>query len=546
MNQAVRNEHLAVRQELMDVSRGNLTEARDRLENYWNNAGRLFETNSLPAPALFAAAIRAHVADAVVCLDADGKPIYPDLNFRPQPGEVFPEALALQAQARSLLATSRQAAAIAVVTNSLVQPRFLHATDAEGRLIVPSAELMACENGGPPALLEPLSAQLLDYSNNMPAPQRRFLMQRVARLFPRAPVFPTLAGEELAARYLEARPPDIWAFPAAGGRVLLLFDHNSLRDRWQAVLGTNIVLLPPGQDTRDYLLAIAAGGHQPGWQLALAAGGNRLFDDAAEARIASYVWIGILALTAVAALALLAVRLIRKQAAVARLRNDLLANVTHELKTPLSSMRLLVDTLLNAPQIHEETARQYLQLIAQENLRLSRLIDNFLAFSRMERNKCAFDFTQTSPSAIVDSAASAVRERFLAAGCQFDAQAAAGLPAISADAAAMVTALLNLLDNAFKYSGERKEIRLRADAREGTVTFAVQDNGIGLAPREIKRIFKRFYQVDQRLARTGGGCGLGLSIVQFIVLAHQGDIRVESEPGRGSTFFITIPALLTP
>jgi two-component system sensor histidine kinase SenX3 len=74
------------------------------------------------------------------------------------------------------------------------------------------------------------------------------------------------------------------------------------------------------------------------------------------------------------------------------------------------------------------------------------------------------------------------------------------------------------------------------------VDFAVADNGIGVAPREIKRIFKRFYQVDQRLARTGGGCGLGLSIVQFIVTAHQGTVRVESEPGRGSTFTISIPA----
>jgi signal transduction histidine kinase len=205
-------------------------------------------------------------------------------------------------------------------------------------------------------------------------------------------------------------------------------------------------------------------------------------------------------------------------------------------------MRLLVDTLLNAPSLHEPTAREYLQLIATENRRLSRLIDNFLAFSRMERNKHAFDFAATAPSQIVDSAAAAVHERFQPPDCRFQAQVAPDLPAITADADALVTALINLLDNAYKYSGDLKEITLRVEARHGNVTFAVSDNGIGLAPRETKRIFKRFYQVDQRLARTGGGCGLGLSIVRFIVTAHRGTVWVESEPGRGSTFIISIPA----
>jgi signal transduction histidine kinase len=197
---------------------------------------------------------------------------------------------------------------------------------------------------------------------------------------------------------------------------------------------------------------------------------------------------------------------------------------------------------LNSPTLDEQTARQYLQLIAGENLRLSRLIDNFLAFSRMERNKQAFEFSETRPQQIVESAAGAVRERFNTPDCSFQAEVAPDLPAIFADTDALVTAVVNLLDNAYKYSGEPKEIQLRAGAKNGQVVFSVTDNGIGLAPRETRRIFKRFYQVDQRLARAGGGCGLGLSIVQFIVTAHHGTVGVESEPGRGSTFTISIPA----
>jgi signal transduction histidine kinase len=120
---------------------------------------------------------------------------------------------------------------------------------------------------------------------------------------------------------------------------------------------------------------------------------------------------------------------------------------------------------------------------------------------------------------------------------------AADLPSIRGDVDALVTALLNLLDNAWKYTGDKKHIVLRTEAHNGSVCFSVEDNGIGLTPREEKRVFRRFYQVDQGLSRSAGGCGLGLSIVQSIVEAHRGSVRVESEPGRGSTFTIEIPAL---
>jgi signal transduction histidine kinase len=134
-----------------------------------------------------------------------------------------------------------------------------------------------------------------------------------------------------------------------------------------------------------------------------------------------------------------------------------------------------------------------------------------------------------------------VRERFNTPGCQFETQIVPDLPPVVADADALVTAVVNLLDNAYKYSGDEKQITLSARAENGSVFFAVKDNGIGLSPRDTKRIFKRFFQVDQRLSRSGGGCGLGLSIVKFIVTAHHGSVRVESQPGRGSTFTISLP-----
>ncbi len=112
---------------------------------------------------------------------------------------------------------------------------------------------------------------------------------------------------------------------------------------------------------------------------------------------------------------------------------------------------------------------------------------------------------------------------------------------VRADEDALVTALLNLLDNANKYTPGEKHIALRTTCRNGHVVFAVEDNGIGIAPREQRKIFRRFYQVDRRLARESGGCGLGLSIVDFIVRAHGGRVEVESQPGKGSTFSVVMP-----
>ena len=216
--------------------------------------------------------------------------------------------------------------------------------------------------------------------------------------------------------------------------------------------------------------------------------------------------------------------------------------VTHELKTPLASMRVLIDTLLDS-HLNQQTTREYLQLVATENARLSRLIENFLTFARLEQGKRTFNFSPLPARQVVDAVVDAVRERLSAPGCRFEVQAAPDLPSILADPDAITTAIINLLDNAWKYSGDIKHIVLRAVGEDGRVEFAVQDNGIGIAPRETRRIFQSFYQVDQRLSRGGSGCGLGLSIVQSIVSAHDGHVSVSSEPGCGSTFTISLPAV---
>jgi signal transduction histidine kinase len=254
-----------------------------------------------------------------------------------------------------------------------------------------------------------------------------------------------------------------------------------------------------------------------------------------------YLWTGLAGLATMLLLGFLAMRLTRRQLALARLKTDLTALVSHELKTPLSSMRVFVDTLLQEDRPHSDRTRDYLQLIAQENERLSRLIEQFLCFSRLERKRNHFNFAVVPPGEVIETAATALRHRLQSPDCRFSLEIDRQLPTIRADASALSTALINLLENACKFSGEKKEIILRARANNGHVIFSVQDNGPGIPPREAKRIFHPFYQVDQRLARASGGVGLGLSIVQQIVTAHGGRTTVESQPGRGSSFSIIVP-----
>jgi signal transduction histidine kinase len=409
---------------------------------------------------------------------------------------------------------------------------------------------------------ERLRKATLDYDNStLSAPQRHFLLRQLHRLHPEAETGALLAAEDLADQYVSAGPiqfgesglratstPGVWQFASAHGCVLLLHRTEGLLARVRT--GTvaqllppdlNLTLLPPGEEAAGFFPSLPASPLLPGWRLTLALKDQRLFDTAAEHRVAAYVWTGALVVAAVVVLASMALGLVRRQTALTQLRNDLVANVTHELKTPLASMRLLVDTLLGSESLHPPAVRDYLQLIAQENLRLSRLIDNFLAFSRMERNRYKFDFQPVPAAEIVEAAAVAVRKRFREAGCRFEIHPAAQLPSVMADSAALVTVLVNLLDNAFKYSGDGKQITLAAEAADGRVCFTVADNGIGLSPRDSRRIFKRFYRVPG-VDQAGGGCGLGLSIVDFIVRAHRGSVSVQSRLGRGSTFTVEIPA----
>ena len=279
-----------------------------------------------------------------------------------------------------------------------------------------------------------------------------------------------------------------------------------------------------------------------GWNVEIHFGDVDIFEKTAERQKVVYIWAGFLAIAVMVAAGLLAARVVGKQIKTNKLKNDFIATVSHELKTPLASMRVLVDTLLEGSYRNQQQVTEYLELVSKENERLTGLIDNFLTFSRMERNKQAFAMARTSPAAIARDAAEAVKTKFSKGKCSFDVNITDDLPDVLADGDAMVTVLVNLLDNAYKYSYDNKQIELRVSSENNSVCFCVSDNGAGMSRRSVKKIFKRFYQVDRSLARHAEGCGLGLSIAKFIVDAHKGSIAVSSKPGEGSVFTVKLPA----
>jgi signal transduction histidine kinase len=605
MGAAMRNERFAARQRLAEVYRGQLSSFQAQLDQYWKaTASQLEERARTSSPATaFARSVQSSLVDSVIVFDDQGDIAYPnkprkfeldtaqfgakwagasqlEYGRKDLPGaakvyhaiateatNVNVAARALQAEARCLLQAGRNSEAVRLVTDVLAAGPYDNVADRQGRLIVANAELMALEvlkeEGSPQlqAAAHRLQRRVLDYSNSaLAAPQRRFLIRELQRLWPEAEL-PTLGAEELAAEFAMREPvfttnvalgstvlPNVWQFATPGRRVLALLRTEKVLASVPAAAtsyplpaDTQIALLPPGVDVDAAFVSVPAGPRLPGWRLGLSLKDNDLFRNTSGTAL--YFWTAILVLAVIAVLTLVTIRVVRRQTILARLKNDLAATVSHELKTPLSTTRVLVDTLLDAKELNDQTAREYLRLIAQENERLSRLVQNFLSFSRVEKKKYAFEFSPVCPAEIAVAAATTLRERLEAAGCRFELQVEDNVPGIMADADALTTAIINLLDNAQKYSEDIKHIVLNVRAENGRVIFAVKDNGIGIAARDVKKIFRPFYQSDRHLSRKGSGCGLGLSIVESIVSAHGGTVSVVSEPGCGSTFSISLPGV---
>ena len=232
---------------------------------------------------------------------------------------------------------------------------------------------------------------------------------------------------------------------------------------------------------------------------------------------------------------------VRRELHLARLKSDFVANVSHELKTPLALIRLFAETLELGRVPSEEKAHQYYRVINKESHRLTQLINNILDFSRIEAGRKEYRFAPTDVARVVRDVIESYRFQIEQQGFELKVDVAEDLPQVPADEEALGQAVINLVNNAIKYSREAKTIHIQVRRDGPRIVVSVTDRGIGIPRGEHKKIFDKFYRGEDSLVHETKGSGLGLALVRHIMEAHGGSVEVESAPGKGSTFTLILP-----
>ena len=368
--------------------------------------------------------------------------------------------------------------------------------DRGGRRHVPLGDSVACAAVLVEGLPEPLLAVLLRSEQGL----RREILEK------------TLAGLE-------------------GQSVLAVVDRSN-----------RAIYSPRPLDDAEHVVSVAFGEALPSWRLALYEPAGLSPRDTVRRQAwlftaAFGLLVGVIALGLVAAY-----RLVRRESEMARLKSDFVANVSHDLKTPLALIRMFGETLEMNRAPDEATRREYYGVITRESERLSHLIDNVLDFSRIEGGRRRYELAPGPLEPVIHEALDTFRYPLSQLGFKVTVDVDPDLPEVRLDAGAMGQALANLVDNAIKYSDTRRRLSVNARRVGAAVAIEVADEGIGIPPGEEARIFAKFYRVGRSDTQGRRGSGVGLALVKHVVEAHGGRVSVESRVGEGSRFTITLPA----
>jgi signal transduction histidine kinase len=308
-------------------------------------------------------------------------------------------------------------------------------------------------------------------------------------------------------------------------------------ERDQAVFG------PRGWEPREYAADLTFPFVFTDWTLGLYSKGSGPEQWARASFIFNMTLSGLLAVVLLGGV-VMALRSANKAWNLSEMKGDFVSNVSHELRTPLASIRVFAELLKLGKVPTAQKAEEYGEYIEAESHRLSRLIDNILDFSRIESRNKTYSFARGDIGEVVDAIMRTFEVRMRQCGFQVSMERPRDpLPPVRIDIDAFGQAVNNLLDNAVKYSKDSKRIEVRLAHDNDHVEVSVRDHGIGIAREEQRKIFERFHRVSTGLVHDVKGNGLGLSIVHHVVQAHGGSVNVESEPGRGSTFFIRLPVV---
>jgi two-component system phosphate regulon sensor histidine kinase PhoR len=225
-----------------------------------------------------------------------------------------------------------------------------------------------------------------------------------------------------------------------------------------------------------------------------------------------------------------------------QVRTEFVANVSHELRTPLTAIQGYLETLLSGALEERQNARRFLEIVFRHTERLGRLLNDLTDLSNIELGRVALKLAPTRLDEVVDTVLAIMGPKAASGRVGLSSRLSSDLPSVLADRDRLVQVVLNLVDNAVKYTPEGGRVTVQArTVAEGQVEIDVMDSGIGIPPGDLPRITERFYRVDKARSRELGGTGLGLAIVKHLVFAHGGQLRIESEPGRGTTVHVTLP-----
>jgi len=238
---------------------------------------------------------------------------------------------------------------------------------------------------------------------------------------------------------------------------------------------------------------------------------------------------------------ILAIRSTAKELKLARLKSEFVSTVSHEFRTPLTSIRYLADLLQRGRVKKEDRKQQYYETITQESERLSRLIENTLDFSKIEAGVKEYEFAEMDAAEMCRDVVSLFQDQVAPQEFTIESEISEELPQIFADREALSRALFNLLDNAVKYSGNSRRISLRAWPDESNIFIEVEDEGVGIASEEQQRVFEKFYRSGDFHESNVKGSGIGLTIVEHVVKAHGGKVFLESERGEGTKVTLQLP-----
>ncbi|PWU25563.1 MAG: hypothetical protein C5B48_00670 [Candidatus Rokuibacteriota bacterium] len=236
---------------------------------------------------------------------------------------------------------------------------------------------------------------------------------------------------------------------------------------------------------------------------------------------------------------LMTARAIRVQARLAELRSDFVSTVTHNLKAPITSIRILGETLARRTDHADSGVRKYGMMLVQETWQLARLVDNLLAYSRVTDLTEIYSFEPVALDQLVEKALGSFRPRLVADKFDVNVEIPDDLPGIRADSTALGLMLINLIDNAIRYSGEQKWLRITASRQGEDISIVISDHGDGIPADEMRHVQRKFYR--GRRARSDGS-GLGLALAERVIRDHGGSLTLQSSVGQGTTVVILLPA----